>query len=83
MLERRMPEFKDREISYDRIDELVRQLEFDKQVALIKAMLSAKAYQEYFDQDSEELSKNYQIPFLQEDELDLFLLNEMKNLEEL
>ncbi len=43
-----MPEFKDREISYDRIDELVRQLEFDKQVALIKAMLSAKAYPEYF-----------------------------------
>jgi hypothetical protein len=78
-----MPEFKDREISYDRIDELVRQLEFDRQVALIKAMLSAKAYQEYFYQSSEELRKKYQIPFLQEDEFDMFLLDEMKSLEEL
>jgi len=77
-----MPEFKDREISYDRIDELVCQLEFDKQVALIKAMLSEKAYQEYFYQSSEELRKKYQIPFLQEDELDRFLLDEIKSLEE-
>jgi hypothetical protein len=78
-----MPEFKDREISYDRIDELVRQLEFDKQVALIKAMLSEKVYQEYFYQSSEELRKKYQIPFLQEDELDRFLLDEIKSLDEL
>ncbi len=78
-----MSTFKDREISYDRIDELVRQLEFDRQVALIKAMLSAKASQEYCYPSSAELSKKYQIPFLQEDELDRFLLDEIMSLEEL
>jgi hypothetical protein len=74
----RMSGLKDRDINFEQIVELVRQLEFEKQMALIKAILSEKEYREHFYQYSEDIRKKHQIPSIKEEELNAFLQDENK-----
>ena len=68
-----MPKLKEINISYDQIRDLVRQLDFDKKISLIKEVVKEREYRENFYKYTEDLAKKYCIPKMNEEELDIFL----------
>ena len=68
-----MPKLKELNITYDQIVELVRQLEFEKQLALLQTMLHAQEYRSNFYRYTESLRERYHIPVMNEASLDDFL----------
>lgn len=68
-----MTKLKEVDINYEQIVELVRQLEFEKKMALIKDIIREKRYKENFYLYTEALTKKYNIPEMSEEELDTFL----------
>lgn len=68
-----MPKLKEVDIDYEQIVELVRQLEFEKKIALIREVIKEKGYKEKFYLYTEALTKKYNIPKMSEEELDAFL----------
>lgn len=68
-----MPKLKEVDINYDQIRELVRQLEFDKKMALIREIIKERGYKDNFYVYTESLAKKYNIPKMSEEELDRFL----------
>jgi len=70
-----MPKLKDVDINYDQVKELVRQLDFEKKMALIREVAREKEYKKNFYNYTEGLVKKYKIPKMSEKELDAFLHN--------
>jgi 23S rRNA maturation-related 3'-5' exoribonuclease YhaM len=68
-----MPKLKEIDINYDQIRELVCQLEFKKKMSLIQEIIKQKEYKNSFYTYTESLLKKYNIPTMDEDELDTFL----------
>jgi hypothetical protein len=68
-----MPKLKEVDINYDQIRELVRQLKFDKKMALIREIIKERGYKDNFYVYTESLAKKYNIPKMSEEELDRFL----------
>lgn len=68
-----MPKLREIDISYDQIVELVRQLEFEKRMALIRTLMHERDYRNSFYSYTESLRKKYNIPIMNEEELDTFL----------
>jgi SET domain-containing protein len=68
-----MPKLKEIDINYDQICELVCQLEFKKKMSLIKQIIKEKEYKNSFYTYTESLLKKYNIPGMNENELDTFL----------
>jgi len=68
-----MPKLKEIDINYDQIRDLVYQLNFEKKMALIKEIVKDRRYQENFYRFSESLARKYDIPSMNESELDAFL----------
>ncbi len=70
-----MPKLKDVDINFDQIKELVRQLDFEKKMALIREVARERGYKKNFYNYTEGLVKKYKIPEMSEKELDAFLHN--------
>ena len=68
-----MPKLKEIDVNYDQIRELVCQLEFKKKMTLIREIIREKEYRNNFYRYTESLLKKYNIPKMNEDELDTFL----------
>ena len=68
-----MPKLKEIDINYDQIRDLVYQLTFERKMALIKEIVKDGRYQENFYHFSESLVRKYDIPNMNESELDAFL----------
>ena len=68
-----MPKLKEIDIDYDQILDLVYQLTFNKKIALIREIVQDKRYQEDYYSFTETLVKKYNIPDMNELELDSFL----------
>ncbi len=68
-----MPKLKEIDVSYDQIVELVRQLEFDKKLFLIKTVIMENEYKDNFYRYTESLRDKHKIPPMNEEELDNFL----------
>jgi hypothetical protein len=68
-----MPKLKEIDIDYDQIRELVFQLAFSKKMSLLREIVQDKKYQEDFYSFTESLAKKYNIPDMNEQELDVFL----------
>lgn len=68
-----MPKLKEIDINYEQVRDLVYQLAFEKKIALIKEILKDRRYQENFYRFTESLVKKYDIPNMNESELDAFL----------
>ena len=68
-----MTKLKEVDINYEQIVELVRQLEFEKKMALIRDIIREKRYKENFYLYTEALTKKYNITEMSEEELDTFL----------
>ncbi len=60
-------------LDYKQIKKMVKQLDFEKKVALIKEIISACGYRKEFYDYTEGLAKKYGIPKMTEEELDKFL----------
>ena len=68
-----MPKLKEMDVDYEQIKGLVYQLAFEKKLALIKDLVSEKSYRENFYRYTESLVKKYNIPEMNESQLDSFL----------
>ncbi|MBU1053716.1 MAG: hypothetical protein KKC46_07790 [Proteobacteria bacterium] len=68
-----MPKLKDIDINYDQIKDLVYQLAFEKKMALIKEIVKDRSYQANFYRFADSLLKKYDIPDMNESELDNYL----------
>ena len=68
-----MPKLKEIDINYEQVRDLVYQLAFEKKMALIKEIVKDRRYQENFYRFTESLVKKYDIPKMNESELDAFL----------
>ncbi|MDY7032058.1 MAG: hypothetical protein SVY10_09125 [Thermodesulfobacteriota bacterium] len=68
-----IPKLKHIDIDYDQIKELVSQLEFKKKMSLIREIIKEKEYRNSFYEYTESLLKKYDLPRMDEDELDTFL----------
>ena len=68
-----MPKLKKIDISYDQIWELVCQLEFKKKMTLIREIVKEKECRNNFYAYTQSLLEKYNIPRMDEDELDAFL----------
>jgi hypothetical protein len=68
-----MPKLREIDVNYDQIRDLVYQLEFEKKMALIKDVVKDKRYQNDFYRFTESLVQKYNIPEMDESELDIFL----------
>ena len=68
-----MPALKELNITYEQIVELVCQLEFEKQLALLQMLLHAQGYRKNFYRYTEALREQYHIPAMNEESLDQFL----------
>ena len=68
-----MTKLKEVDINYEKIVELVRQLEFEKKMALIRDIIREKRYKENFYLYTEALTKKYNIAEMSEEELGGFL----------
>jgi hypothetical protein len=67
-----MPKLSGIGIQYEQIVELLHQLESEKQMTLMKAIMSKHEYQENFYRDIEDFRKKHKIPLIKK-ELDVFL----------
>ena len=68
-----MPKLREIDVNYDQIRDLVYQLEFEKKMALIKDVVKDKRYQNDFYRFTESLVQKYNIPEMDESELDTLL----------
>lgn len=68
-----MPKLKEIEVDYEQIRSLVCQLAFEKKLALIKELVTEKSYRESFYRYTESLVKKYNIPEMDQSQLDDFL----------
>ena len=68
-----MPKLKEVDINYEQIRELVRQLEFEKKMDLIREVVKEKGYKEKFYLYTKGLTKKYNISEMSEEKLDTFL----------
>ena len=68
-----MPKLKEIDIDYEQIKDLVCQLAFEKKLALIKELVTEKTYRESFYRYTESFVKKYNIPEMNESQLDDFL----------
>jgi hypothetical protein len=68
-----MPKLREIDVNYDQIRDLVYQLEFEKKMALIKDVVKDKRYQNDFYRFTESMVKKYNIPEMDESELDTLL----------
>lgn len=68
-----MPKLKEIEVDYEQIKGLVCQLAFEKKLALIKELVTEKSYRESFYRYTESFVKKYNIPEMNESQLDDFL----------
>jgi len=69
----RMPKLKEIDVDYEQIRSLVCQLAFEKKLALIKELVTEKSYRESFYRYTESLVKKYNIPEMDQSQLDDFL----------
>ena len=69
----KMPKLREIDVNYDQIRDLVYQLEFEKKMALIKDVVKDKRYQNDFYRFTESLVQKYNMPEMDESELDTFL----------
>ena len=68
-----MPKLKEIDVDFEQVKGLVYQLEFEKKLALIKDLVAEKSYRKNFYQYSESIAKKYNIPKMNESQLDAFL----------
>jgi len=68
-----MPNLKEIDVDYEQIKGLVWQLAFEKKLALIKELVAEKSYRESFYRYTESFLKKYNIPEMNESQLDDFL----------
>ena len=68
-----MPKLKEININYEQVRDLVYQLAFEKKIALIREIVKDRSYREDFYRFAESLVKKYDIPEMNESELDAFL----------
>lgn len=68
-----MPKLKEINIDYEQVRDLVYQLAFEKKMSLIREIVKDQRYQEDFYGFVESLVKKYDIPKMNELELDAFL----------
>lgn len=68
-----MPKLKEVDITYRQIADLVSQLEFEEKMSLIKTLVREKDYRDNFYNYTEALRRKYNIPMMNEEELDDFL----------
>ena len=68
-----MPKLREIDVNYDQIRDLVYQLEFEKKMALIKDVVKDRRYQNDFYRFTESLVQKYNIPEMDESELDTLL----------
>lgn len=68
-----MPKLKDFDVTYDQIRDLVKQLDFEEKIALMRELINEKGYKKSLYAYTEGLAKKYNIPEMDEDELDMFL----------
>ncbi len=68
-----MPKLREIDVNYDQIRDLVYQLEFEKKMALIKDVVKDKRYKNDFYRFTESLVQKYNIPGMDESELDTLL----------
>ena len=68
-----MPKLREIDIDYEQIKGLVCQLAFEKKLALIEELVTEKSYKESFYSYTESFVKKYNIPEMNEHQLDDFL----------
>jgi len=68
-----MPKLREIDVNYNQIRDLVYQLEFEKKMALIKDVVKDRRYQNDFYRFTESLVQKYNIPEMDESELDTLL----------
>jgi len=68
-----MPKLKEVEVNYKQVCELVKQLEFREKMDLIREVTGENSYRKNFYTYTEGLAKRYNIPGMNEEELDTFL----------
>ncbi len=68
-----MPKLKEIDVNYEQIKELVYQLAFEKKLALINELVMDRSYKEKFYRYTESLLTKYNIPGMNESQLDGFL----------
>ena len=68
-----MPKLREIDVDYEQIKGLVRQLAFEKKLALIKELVTEKNYRESFYHYTESFLRKYNIPEMNESQLDDFL----------
>jgi len=68
-----MPKLREIDIDYEQIKGLVCQLAFEKKLTLIKELVTEKSYRESFYRYTESFLKKYNIPEMNEPQLDDFL----------
>lgn len=68
-----MSKVKEGEINFKQIKKMVRQLDFEKKVTLMREIVSESGYRRGFYDYTEGLAKKYRIPKMSEEELDEFL----------
>lgn len=68
-----MPKLKEIDINYEQVRDLVCQLAFEKKMVLIREIVKDRCYQEDFYNFTESLVRKYNIPEMNETELDDFL----------
>jgi len=68
-----MPNLKEIDVDYEQIKGLVCQLAFEQKLALIKELVAEKSYRESFYRYTESFLKKYNIPEMNESQLDDFL----------
>lgn len=60
-------------VNFKQIQKMVRQLDFEKKVTLMREIVSARGYRKGFYDYTQGLAKKYRLPKMSEEELDLFL----------
>ena len=68
-----MPKLREIDVDYEQIKGLVCQLAFEKKLSLIKELVTEKSYRENFYRYTESFVKKYNIPEMNESQLDDFL----------
>ena len=68
-----MPKLKEIDVNYEQVKGLVYQLAFEKKLALIEELVTEKSYRESYYQYTESFLKKYNIPEMNESQLDDFL----------
>jgi hypothetical protein len=68
-----MSKAKEVEINYEQIKKMIKQLDFEKKLTLIREIVSESEYRKGFYKYTEGLAKKYRIPKMSEEALDEFL----------